>query len=700
MRQLPLSLISIFVIAVPCLLSAQSGSPQEGSRVFELPQVVIDSPSPMIENRPVVDRKIFVGKKATVIPKAEQPTVPGNQYRQTLAQIPGLMISEVNNESFASIGYRGMGDPHESFNILMLRDGLPIAPDPYGYPAAYYVPPQEALDRIEFFRGGAGLLYGPQPGGALNWQLRSAPRASEDLKIMTKNLGGSYGQYSSFSEVTSANEDFGFLGSFAVRGSRGFREKNGDSNIVNPRLNFGWNSNPTSRFSLDFDFYQGRFGEPGGLALTPAAGAIAIGEGFEKTTLANDRFEFERLGTVVSWDKEWSAHTGAKASLFYSKTRRASFRQSLGGAPTFGGVAVGTTNTIQEQNFQTTGLDVRILQKYDLGDEEQNLTVAFTAMNTTSPFSQQTGATPFARSGTPNRELSRKTFSSAVSIENAFKLDRLTLTPGLRGEAIEQSVDETLNVGSTVPLRRATKMSSPILAGLGAEYRFEAGPTLYGNVSQGFKPPAFADTVPLSTGDVISEDIKEARTLAKEVGLRGAAFGVEADASLFQIDYSDQFGRVGQVIRNVGESKTDGLELLLTSKISTGLSLYANATWLKAEFTGGPLAGKTPQYAPREMYRAGLAWSYVEKSSVRLQVQSTGEHNGDDANTDRFKLPSTTVWDLSGEQKLPEFWTIKDARLNWGIQNLLDLRSHTRVRANGVEPLQPRTFYAGMSLYL
>ncbi len=693
-------LFSAFLIAPTSNALAQEVPAGEPTRVFELPPVVVDSPSQHIEMRPVVDRKIYSGKKTTVIQKSEQPTAPGNQYRQTLAQIPGLMVSEVNNESFASIGYRGIGDPHESFNILMLRDGLPVTPDPYGYPAAYYVPPQEALDRVEFFRGGAGLLYGPQPGGALDWQLRKAPRTNQDLKLMTKNLGGLHGMYSSFTEATFASDSFGGLGSLAFRGSRGFRERNSDSKILNPRLNFGWNIDTTSRLSFDVDYYQGKFGEPGGLALTRSAGVVALDEGIEKTTLSNDRFEFDRTGVVLAWDKDWSAQTGAKTSLWFSQAKRTSFRQALGGATAFGGIAIGTTNTIQEQNFQTTGIDVRVLHKYELADNDQNLSVALTVINTNSPFSQQTGSSATARSGTVTKELARKTLSSAVAVENAFKLDRLTVIPGVRAEAIDQNIEESLNVGGTAPLRNAKKTSSPLLGGLGAEYRFDWGGNLYTNFSQGYKPPSFTDTVPLSTGDVISEDIKEAKTFSKEIGIRGAFSVFETDLSIFQIDFSDQFGRVGTSLRNVGSSRTDGVEVLVAGKITNGFSAYANATFLSARFNGGPLDGKTPQYAPKEMYRAGVTWAYDEKSSVRLQMQSTGEHFGDDANTDRFRLPSTTVWDLSGEQALPGVWKFSETKLNWGIQNLLDLKSHSRVRSNGVEPLQPLSVYAGLSLYL
>lgn len=689
-----LAVLSICFVLTSASLQAQEDQP----RVLEIPTITVQGSDDPLERR-VVDRKIHTGKKSSAVPKSELPTTASNQYRQTLAQIPGLVVSEVNNESYASISSRGLGDPHESFNILMLRDGLPVTPDPYGYPAAYYIPPPEALDRVEFVRGGAGLLYGPQPGGALNWRLRKAPAGPQGLKFMTKALGGRNGQFNSFTEASVAGDDVGALGSFAARGSRGFRETNSDSAIINPRINTLWHTSDTSSLSFDFDYYQGRFGEPGGLALTPASGVYAMEDGAEKTTLANDRFEFDRVGAVISWDKDWSASLGAKTSLWVSQARRSSFRQSLGGAPAFGGRAVGTTNTIQEQNFQTFGADVRLLQKYDLFEDEQNLTIAVTAINTYSPYTQQTGATPFARSGAMTRDLVRKTNSVAVSVENAFKFGNVSLIPGIRAESIEQSIDENLNVGSSGPLRAAKKISKPVLGGLGVEYQLEAS-TVYANVSQGYKPPSFSDTVPLSTGDTISGDIKEAKTITTELGLRGRSHGIDADVSVFQIDFSDQFGRVGTEIRNVGRSKTEGAELTLSGSVVRGLKAYANATWLAAKFTGGPLDGKTPQYAPKEMYRAGLTWLYADKSSVSLQMQSMAEQFGDDANTDRFKIPSVTVWDVSGEHQMPKLGAIQDLRFNWGVQNLFNLKSYTRVRSNGVEPLQPLTLYAGLSLYL
>lgn len=109
----------------------------------------------------VENQKINSGKKTSTTVLEDLPALTQNNYRQALALTPGLLTSEVANQSFASFNYRGVGDPHESFNLLTLQDGLPIAADPYGYPASYYLPSLDYVERIDFIRGGAALQYGP-----------------------------------------------------------------------------------------------------------------------------------------------------------------------------------------------------------------------------------------------------------------------------------------------------------------------------------------------------------------------------------------------------------------------------------------------------------------------------------------------------------------------------------------------------------
>ncbi|MBI3020500.1 MAG: TonB-dependent receptor plug domain-containing protein [Candidatus Omnitrophica bacterium] len=115
----------------------------------------------------VTDTRIHAGKKTTVIDLKAQPTIVNNNYRQVLAKTPGLLLSEETTPLF-SVGYRGL-EPHRAQFTQVLKDGVPIHADMFGYPEAYYVPPLQSIDHIEFLHGGASLMYGPQPGGALNF---------------------------------------------------------------------------------------------------------------------------------------------------------------------------------------------------------------------------------------------------------------------------------------------------------------------------------------------------------------------------------------------------------------------------------------------------------------------------------------------------------------------------------------------------
>jgi Fe(3+) dicitrate transport protein len=107
---------------------------------------------------------------------------------QALALTPGLLFSE-ETTPLVSIGYRGLGDPHRFQFMQVLKDGVPIHADPFGYPEAYYTPPLDVVDRIEFIRGGGGLMYGSQPGGAFNY-ITYMPRRDKAFGFRTQNIFG------------------------------------------------------------------------------------------------------------------------------------------------------------------------------------------------------------------------------------------------------------------------------------------------------------------------------------------------------------------------------------------------------------------------------------------------------------------------------------------------------------------------------
>ena len=82
----------------------------------------------------IQDTRINAGKKTSVLDLDELPKVNNNNYRQALTKTPGLLLSE-ETSPLVSIGYRGLA-PHRAQFTQVLKDGIPIHADQFGYPEA------------------------------------------------------------------------------------------------------------------------------------------------------------------------------------------------------------------------------------------------------------------------------------------------------------------------------------------------------------------------------------------------------------------------------------------------------------------------------------------------------------------------------------------------------------------------------------
>jgi Fe(3+) dicitrate transport protein len=123
------------------------------------------------------------------------------------------------------------------------------------------------------------------------------------------------------------------------------------------------------------------------------------------------------------------------------------------------------------------------------------------------------------------------------------------------------------------------------------------------------------------------------------------------------------------------------------------LSLYANATFLDAEFVSGPLEGRTPRFAPDYLVRGGVIYRLRDRCKIALLGTFAGESFADDANTQERFIPAYTVWDLTAEVKI-----YKEISLNAGINNLFDEAYYARIANTGIDPAAGRNFYGGFSV--
>jgi Fe(3+) dicitrate transport protein len=716
-----------FLLAFACLPAFSQQSPTQANppaaeATTTLDTLVITAETqakPVIQGPflpDVIDGKIFAGKKTTVIDFDALPQIQTDNYRQAFTKTPGLLTSELSNNSLLSLGSRGIGDPHESQDILVLKDGVPFVMDQFGYPTVYYAPPLEAMDRLEFVRGGASLLYGPQPAGSLNY-VTHRPSLEKEFEFSTQNLFGQDDFYSNYTSMDGTIGRLSYLVNYNHRSGDSFRSQNSDYELNGGTIFLGLDLNTDTRWFLNLDLYKSNAGEPGGLNFRNGANDLNYNDNRDRALLQHDRVIVERHFATLGLEHDLSEATQFTWKLFGGYSNRTSHRQRGTG---FGTLPTSEFNTTSEHRYYTLGTDLRFSHAWMAWGEEHHLTAGMTSSYTYAPILNYRGTTPQAEGGTVYNDITRRSSYIAFFAENQFKFGRFSIIPAFRMENVWQTVDDEIrrNSGNLAPLperNRADGQHVP-LGAIGLTYDVTDASTIYFNLSQGYKPPTYADSLPIND-NVANTDLTPGHTLTYELGYRGRPSEFfNWDISGFFIDYTDRFGSTTlggvQTVRNVGHSQNWGidfaseLDLVATAAKLTGgdpkaatqrfgnLAFHVAYEWLNAEFVDGPLAGFEPQYAPENLLRFGLTYRWRDRFKVSLLHTYVGQHFANDNNTADFNIPAYNVTDLIAEAKV---WK-NNVTLLAGINNLFDQDYYSRVRANGVDPAYGRNFYVGVRL--
>jgi len=709
---LRLHLVAIFAsLALPLFAQAQTG-PTPPTEPLQLPTFRVEAEAEKdhyIQGPFLPDTqgtRINAGKKTTVLDFDSLPRITGNNYRQALSQAPGLILSE-ETSPLISIGYRGL-TPHRAQFTQVLKDGIPIHADQFGYPEAYYAPPLDTVDRIEFTRGGAALMYGPQPGGALNY-VTHRPRTDTKLGGSTLHTFGSDGYYSSFSYLDGTSGPLGYYGYYNHRESDGIRSANSDYQLdaLTGRVVLG--ADTSSRWILTAETYEEEHGEPGGLTFASGAGTVNYSTQRETPSRLYDRFNLDRTALSLVWERDFSRGTfvGRVWTIDYTRLSR---RQGGGG---FGKLPTGdsaSTNTIERQQFDQLGAEARVRLDWG-GNGGHVFTAGAQLYHSESPRTDSRGSTADATTGTVRLQSEREILYTPVFAENLFRFGALSITPGVRVEFIDQNVRELVNASRTAtPLQNRDERVAVPLFGLGAAYDLPAQKAqLYANASQSYRPMIFTEAVPNSATTVVNADLEEGRAVQYELGYRAQpARGLVLDASVFYLEFDNQIGTLDNSVANVGRAVHQGAELSVSydllarraspasGSVRPALTLYANALLLDAEFKEGSasIRGKTPQYAPDHVVRAGVAYTRGERLKLALTGTLSADSFADDAHTHNRYVPAYAVWDLTAEWRVPH----SPVRLVAGVNNVFDEDYYSRVRPDGIDPAPRRNFYLGAAL--
>ncbi len=692
--------ISAVLIASPC--RAETAALEALDRVVVEGQTTPDPRFPGVS--PSTEQgKIIAGKKSNRITLSDQPEAVENALRRSLARIPGVLVSELQQPAYVNLNYRGLGDTHESEFITALENGLPIASDWFGYPTLYYLPPFGRVDSVEFVRGGSALLYGPQPGPSLNFIVRR-PQFEREFSVRSEHAVGSDSLYQTFNEISVGREHIAFLADFDHRAADGDRD-NADYKANAARAAIAFRADESSVWDLEFSGYESESGEPGRLTsaqfenqrdLTPTP--------FNRVYIDRDAANLSHHRMLTD---SWTLHGAYR----YSRQDRDSRRSNAFVAP----AAPPTSTNFDRQEFDAHTLDLRAIG--DVG-EAHSLSAGVTVYRDDSPRERRRSGDiegPYA--GTVVFQQERDTRYTAAFIEALLRFDRLSLVPALRFEDVRMSIDEVVQQSNLSRARIDRDFDrDEVLLGFGALFELGSDQQLYGNFSQGYRPMRFDDIGNPSSNLSPQNDPDPARARNLELGVRGSVgSAVNYDLSAFRIELEDKIEQrqvnVSDILRiNSGDSRHQGVEGSIEWEVlnpnrsadAASLLLFANASLLGAEITrseSAALVGNEPAFAPDRILRAGAIYRAAGGQKFSLTASHVSDHFWQDSNQAGgggaidAVVPSYTVVDLGAEVPLSRWCTLLG-----GIGNALDEDYYSRVRSDGIEPAQRRSYYLGVSL--
>ena len=676
--------------------------------------------------------RINAGKRTSNIDAHYLPEMKDDNWRQLTATTPGLVVPD-ESTPLPSFAYRGF-DPHRLQSFQVLEDGIPIQADMIGYPEAYYLPPTYPMETMEFIRGGAALMYGPQPAGAINFVMRKPPL---DKKFTAESItmGGSFDYISSFNAVGGTVDRVGYYGWFNHRQSQGFRQANSQYDLNNGNLTMAMDADTPHRWYFKLNGYEECHGEPGGLRLNNDTARTPVNYNVNRnaTSRFNDEFQLNRYAVSAIHESEFSDDLFFSYRVWFDYYRRWSRRQKDGG---FGTLPTSQKNQIEYQGFYTWGMEPRWRWDWDLGGESQTLTAGFMIYNTTSPRTDQEGLTPTSNTGQIKNQSDRSVWYAPFFVENKFTVGDLSIVPGFRMENIWQSVDLKIDQEKSAagqPLGGQNQNNFVPLIGLGVDYALPKDTTVYANVSEAYRPPTFAQAVPTGPNLRVSGNLEEGTVWNYEAGIRGMPTDwLTFDTSGFCVDYSNQIGETaagGQnIVSNSGRSRVYGWDFLLQLDLigiadgiahqnmgwkdpksgqSGGIAgwaqeygalyFYTALTLQNGNFINGANEGKTPQYLSNYVYKTGLVYDWQSKVKASFLGTYVGHSYASDNNltgSDSRFIPAYNVWDLTLEAKL---WN-EYVSLVGGINNLFDKQYYSRIRGDGIDPAMPRNWYAGLKI--
>ena len=665
---------------------------------------------------------IYSGKKneVLVLDSLDANTAQNNP-RQVLGRVPGSNYSETEGSGFPSngIGFRGL-NPTQSIETNIRQNGYNTTADLYGYPESYYLPPLEAVGRIEIIRGASSLQFGPQFGGVVNYIIRKAPE-NTPFEFTTQQTAGSFGLYNSFNSIGGTYKKWNYYSFFQYKGMDGWRP-NSD---VRQALGFArveYNASEKFKIGLEYSLLRNTIHMSGGLDdeqfnhdarqsfrsrnwLTSPWNLLALTAEYkfsEKTTLV-----FKTVGNMSERNLVW--------------------RNEDGGPQTKDSISPATNSyvprEVEHEGFKSITSELRLLHNYNIGGVGQTLATGvryFTGQMTRQEGGPGSVGTDFDMNlydGEYENSLVFNTVNAAAFVENTFRIgERLSITPGFRYEYLKSSASGYITDSIKMDINRSQTRYIP-LAGTGIQFKTSNNTNIYANWSQAYRPTDYSNQTPIGVSSRIDPNLKDANGYNADFGWRGTVRNyLNFDVGGFYLMYNNRIGlelltdaqgNPYTYRTNVATSIHQGAETYIeinpvkmitaNSKVGT-LSFFNSFAYIDAKYTSGEFKGNSVEFAPKYINHLGITYA-IKKFSTTFTLSNTGKSYADANNT--ISNPDATVGLIPAYQVMDWSGTLKinNYNIKFGVNNLADAKYFTlrtdEYPGPGIIPSIGRSFYIG-----
>jgi len=593
----------------------------------------------------------------TVVPREELEKKAYKDVTDALKDVPGVVVTGGGSSSDISI--RGMSS---SYTMILVdgrrQNSRETRPNSDGAGIEQgWLPPVEAIERIEVVRGPMSSLYGSDAmGGVINIITRKVAKA----------WSGSVRLESQLQEASAAGDIYQssfFLGGPVKNDLLGLQINGQKSRRVEDKILRGFNEQETNAINAKF-------------SLTPNKD--------HDITLEAGRTLQERISTP---GKSMAAESCSRGVCKPNVASDSKYDKNLYSLAHVGRWGFGTSNThVQQESVDNPGRDMSIKNTefnsqiaMPLGDHLTTLGLSYQQEKLNDKGNQLVTETPVD---------TLKRYQWALFAEDEWSMtDSFSLTGGLR-----MNRDENYGTNWT-PRVYGVWMATEQLS-------------LKGGISTGFKAPglraAVADWGQITGGGgepaviVGNPNLKPEKSTSQEIGLIwDNRNNLNTSLTVFNTDFKDKISEQRRCVDegsngasivagnctidgtaykfisdriNVDKANMRGIEATVTWSATDDLRVSANYTFTRSEQKSGTFKGQPLNRMPRHMLNTTVDWHATPKMNLWSRLNFRGETSESLSRTSMAKgTPSFAFTDVGMNYELR-----KNVKLGLGIYNLFD----------------------------